>query len=77
MNSIKDILENTALDDDEASRIRKNIFDLVIKYSKISHKKKDFIPGKSIVPVSGKVFNEIELQLLVSSSLDFWLTSDR
>jgi CDP-6-deoxy-D-xylo-4-hexulose-3-dehydrase len=77
MNSIKDILENTVLDNDEASGIRKNIFDLVIKYSKISHKKKDFIPGKTIVPVSGKVFNETELQLLVSSSLDFWLTSDR
>ena len=77
MNSINDILENSVLDNTEAAEIRNKIFNLVIEYSKISHKKKNFIPGKDLIPVSGKVFDETELQSLVSSSLDFWLTSDR
>lgn len=37
----------------------------------------DFIPGHTPVPVSGKVFDEHELGLLVESSLDFWLTTGR
>jgi len=77
MDLTKDILENSLIDNDESSKIRKNIFELVAKYSKISHKKKEFVPGKTMVPVSGKVFDETELQFLISSSLDFWLTSDR
>ena len=77
MDFLDDILENSRIDDVESSKIRKHILDLVLEYSKISHKVKNFVPGKTMVPVSGKVFDEIELQLLISSSLDFWLTSDR
>jgi len=36
-----------------------------------------FIPGETPVPVSGRVFDEEEIQLLVDSSLDFWLTTGR
>ena len=71
------ILENSRIDDTESSEIRKSILEQVVKYSKIAHKKKNFIPGKTMIPVSGKVFDETELQFLISSSLDFWLTSDR
>jgi CDP-6-deoxy-D-xylo-4-hexulose-3-dehydrase len=35
------------------------------------------VPGSSLVPVSGRVFDEQELELLVDSSLDFWLTTGR
>jgi CDP-6-deoxy-D-xylo-4-hexulose-3-dehydrase len=77
MDLTNDILENSRIDDDESSKIRKNILEQVVRYSKISHKKKDFVPGKTLIPVSGKVFDETELQFLISSSLDFWLTSDR
>jgi CDP-6-deoxy-D-xylo-4-hexulose-3-dehydrase len=77
MDLTNDILENSRIDNDESSKIRKNILEQVAKYSKISHKKKDFVPGKTMIPVSGKVFDETELQFLISSSLDFWLTSDR
>jgi len=77
MDLPNDILENSRIDDDESSKLRKNILELVVEYSKISHKKKDFVPGKTMIPVSGKVFDETELQFLISSSLDFWLTSDR
>jgi CDP-6-deoxy-D-xylo-4-hexulose-3-dehydrase len=34
-----------------------------------------FVPGKSVVPVSGKVFGEEELVAAVQASLDFWLTA--
>ena len=37
MDLTKDILENSLIDNDESSKIRKNIFELVAKYSKISH----------------------------------------
>ncbi len=77
MDLTNDILKNSRIDNDEASKIRKNILEQVAKYSKISHKKKDFVPGKTMIPVSGKIFDKIELQFLISSSLDFWLTSDR
>ena len=77
MDLTNNILKNSKIDNDESSNLRKNILELVIEYSKISHKKKDFVPGKTMIPVSGKVFDETELQFLVSSSLDFWLTSDR
>jgi len=77
MDLTNDILKNSRIDNDESSKLRKNILELVVEYSKISHKKKDFVPGKTMIPVSGKVFDETELQFLISSSLDFWLTSDR
>lgn len=39
------------------------------------HPVKEFVPGDSAVPVTGKVFGEEELAAAVNSSLDFWLTS--
>lgn len=39
------------------------------------HPVKEFIPGETTVPVSGKVFGEEELFAAVQASLDFWLTA--
>lgn len=39
------------------------------------HPAKKFVPGESIIPVSGKVFGGPELTAAVQASLDFWLTS--
>ena len=39
------------------------------------HPEKVFIPGESVVPVTGKVFGQEELTAAVQASLDFWLTS--
>ena len=39
------------------------------------HPAKKFVPGESIVQVSGKVFGEEELVAAVQASLDFWLTA--
>ena len=77
MDLTNNILKNSKIDNDESAKLRKNILELVVEYSKIAHKKKEFVPRKTMIPVSGKVFDETELQFLVSSSLDFWLTSDR
>ena len=78
MEDIEKFLQNSNLDKSESSKkIREQIMKLVSEYYKSTHAKKKFIENESIVPVSGKVFSEKELQMLVSSSLDFWLTSGR
>jgi CDP-6-deoxy-D-xylo-4-hexulose-3-dehydrase len=46
-------------------------------YANIAHGAKTFVPGRSAVPPSGKVIGARELELLVESSLDGWLTTGR
>ena len=43
-------------------------------YSEL-HQFKAFVAGESTIPVTGKVFGELELRLATKASLDFWLTS--
>lgn len=57
--------------------IRKEIAALVSKFAKEKFKKEEFIPKKSVVPPSGKVLGETELQYMVEASLDGWLTTGR
>jgi CDP-4-dehydro-6-deoxyglucose reductase, E1 len=76
MDKIK--FENDSLDITEKSvDLRTKILDLVEQYSNESHRVKQFIPGKSMVPVSGRVYDDLEIKTLVASSLDFWLTTGR
>ena len=78
MDNIQNMLDNSKLDiTPESIELRHKILDLVKEYTKLTHNQYRFIPGKSIVPVSGKVFDNKELQMLVASSLDFWLTTGR
>ena len=53
------------------------ILDLVGEYARRHHAPKPFVPGESPVPVSGKVYGAPDMQSLVDSSLDFWLTTGR
>jgi CDP-4-dehydro-6-deoxyglucose reductase, E1 len=46
-------------------------------YSEIAHRQVAFVPGRTPVPPSGKVIGARELELLVESSLDGWLTAGR
>ena len=39
------------------------------------HATKDFVPGQSNIPVTGKVFGSEELRAATKASLEFWLTS--
>jgi CDP-6-deoxy-D-xylo-4-hexulose-3-dehydrase len=57
--------------------LRQQIADLVTAYHAEAFAAKPFVPGESSVPVSGKVFDDHELRLLVDASLDFWLTTGR
>lgn len=60
-----------------ADEIRSDIRALVAEYFDCAFPNVPFEPGVSPVPVSGKVFDQTELQTLVDSSLDFWLTTGR
>lgn len=70
-------LTNSNLDLENSAEIRNKIMELISQYAEDVHSKKPFIPGKSSIPVSGRVFGGKEIQMLVSASLDFWLTTGR
>ena len=73
-----DVLSNRKLDrDPRAAELRDSILKQVEEYFSIAHAKAEFVPGKTPVPVSGKVFDGDDGQFLVASSLDFWLTTGR
>jgi CDP-4-dehydro-6-deoxyglucose reductase, E1 len=57
--------------------LRQEIRELVAEYHALAFAPKPFEAGVSSVPVSGKVFDHDEMQHLVDSSLDFWLTTGR
>ncbi len=60
-----------------AEELRAQIRVLTAEFFTEAFSPREFIAGESPVPVSGKVFDEVEMQHLVDSSLDFWLTTGR
>lgn len=56
---------------------RDQIRNLVIQHFKEEFTKETFVPGVTAIPVTGKFFDHEEIQHLVDSSLDFWLTTGR
>ena len=65
------------MNENKILEIKNNILDLVDNYSNINFEEKDFIPGVSDVPVSGKVIGALEIKNMVEASLDGWLTTGR
>lgn len=61
----------------QLDKLRNQINALVHQYAEIAHAPGKFVPGESVVPVSGKVIGAKELQLMVEASLDGWLTTGR
>lgn len=57
--------------------LRKEIASLVQQYADLMYAPKPFMPGKTAVPVSGKVIGGKELINMVEASLDGWLTTGR
>ena len=57
--------------------LRKDIAVLVKEYAALQYAEKEFVPGESVVPPSGKIIGEAELQHMVEASLDGWLTTGR
>src|SRR5579863_7458370 len=62
---------------DKASQLREKILALVGEYWGEAFARSEFIPGSTPVPVAGRVFDSDEMQHLIDSSLDFWLTTGR
>lgn len=62
---------------EKAEALREKILSLVEEYAALAHAPREFIPGISSVPVSGKVYGAPEMRSLVDASLDFWLTTGR
>lgn len=63
--------------DASAAAIRREILDLVERYHALAHVPPPFDPAVSPVPVAGRVYGAREMQFLVDSALDFWLTTGR
>jgi CDP-6-deoxy-D-xylo-4-hexulose-3-dehydrase len=61
----------------EANQLRERIRALLPEYFRQAFPDRVFVPGESPVPVTGKVFDADELELLVEAALDFWLTTGR
>lgn len=57
--------------------LRRAILDLVAEYHAAAFRGREFVPGESFIPVSGKVFGAEEVQHVVDAGLDFWLTAGR
>jgi CDP-4-dehydro-6-deoxyglucose reductase, E1 len=62
---------------DTPELLRARILELVERYHSVAHEKKPFVAGASSVPVSGRVYGARDMQMLVDSALDFWLTTGR
>ncbi len=57
--------------------MRERILALVAEYHAEAFVAPQFIPGETPIPVAGRVFDSAEMQSLVDSALDFWLTTGR
>ena len=60
-----------------AAELRQRILDLTAEYFAEAFPAKEFTPGDSIVPVSGKVIDAADLQAVVDSAMDCWFTTGR
>lgn len=59
-----------------ADTVRDEIRTLVAEYCRLAFPERPFAAGQA-VPVAGRVFDAKEVEHLVDSSLDFWLTTGR
>ena len=61
-----------------ADTLRREILERVSEFHALQWPTRgEFVPGVTPVPVSGRVFDATDVQTLVDSSLDFWLTAGR
>ena len=58
--------------------LRQMAHNIVAKHYDIVHKKDEaFIPGKTYIRYAGRVYDAEEMNAIVDSALDFWLTASR
>lgn len=62
---------------EQADKIRSEILVLTREYHALAFGDEEFVEGKVHVPCAGRVFDADDIESLVDSALDFWLTSGR
>lgn len=62
---------------EKSERLRAKILELTADFFAEEFPQREFSPGESPVAVAGRVFDAADVQSLVDSSLDFWLTEGR
>lgn len=60
---------------EQLENLRNEIAELVSKFAALNYETSPFIPGQTLVPPSGKLLGEEEMQNMVAASLDAWLTT--
>ncbi|MDB9846684.1 lipopolysaccharide biosynthesis protein RfbH [Flavobacteriaceae bacterium] len=65
------------MENKKLENLRVEIANLVTKYSKEKYQPTSFVGGETVIPPSGKLMGEEELQNMVAASLDGWLTTGR
>jgi len=62
---------------ERAAQLRQQILELTAEYHAEAFPAKEFAPGTSVVPVSGKVIGADDICSVVDSALDGWFTTGR
>ncbi|WP_213805850.1 lipopolysaccharide biosynthesis protein RfbH [Granulicella sp. dw_53] len=62
---------------ERAERLRRQILELTAEYHAEAFPEREFVPGASVVPVSGKVIGADDICSVVESALDGWFTTGR
>ncbi len=62
---------------EKAEQLRQQILELSAEFYAEAFPQKEFVPGNSAVPVSGKVIDGADIAAVVDSALDAWFTTGR
>ena len=62
---------------ERSEQLRQQILDLTAQFHAEAFPQRDFIPGTSACPVSGKVIDAADMSAVVDSALDGWFTTGR
>ena len=69
------LVKGLDLSKSKAAQGREAIAALVADQVALDHPTREFIPGETPIPVTGKVYGAPEIQAAVTAALDFWLTA--
>jgi CDP-6-deoxy-D-xylo-4-hexulose-3-dehydrase len=62
---------------EKSEQLRKQILQLTAEFHAEAFARREFVPGSSSVPVSGKVIDAADISAVVDSALDGWFTTGR
>jgi len=62
---------------ERSDQLRQQILQLTAEFHAEAFPRRDFVPGDSAVPVSGKVIDAADMSAVVDSALDGWFTTGR